>query len=266
MKSTILKIAVSAALVTGASPAFADLIYVTGTQTPGTGLGVVETVTTVQDNDNGPSQNGTQSGCVSYSGGDPGTPDETCVAGLGLEGGDNTAGNAGNNTWLLSDIDQLTDAGQLGFVVNVSEAGNEFPATLTDLYMSLYSTSGTLLGTFSYTGEDLDLYDGGGIGQSGVHRFVLDDDQAAQAALLCPDLTLCVVGGGIQFLEGTTDTTPDTVRVAAFDLAAIREAQAEAPEGFAQDIINVDGSQTRQALRDFFQTLPIIGLFRPFFF
>lgn len=54
--------------------------------------------------------------------------------------------------------------------------------------------------------------------------------------------------------------------VAAFDLAAIREAQAEDPEIFAQDIIIVDGSQTRQALRDFFQALPLIGLFRPFIF
>ena len=52
--------------------------------------------------------------------------------------------------------------------------------------------------------------------------------------------------------------------VAAFDLAAIREAQADDPEIFAQDIIIVDGSRTRQALRDFFMTLPIIGLFRPF--
>jgi polysaccharide export outer membrane protein len=54
--------------------------------------------------------------------------------------------------------------------------------------------------------------------------------------------------------------------VAAFDLAAIREAQAEDPEVFAQDIIIVDGSRTRQALRDFFQTLPILGLFRPFLY
>lgn len=54
--------------------------------------------------------------------------------------------------------------------------------------------------------------------------------------------------------------------VAAFDLAAIREAQAEDPEVFAQDIIIVDGSQTRQALRDFFLTLPLIGLFRPFIY
>jgi polysaccharide export outer membrane protein len=53
---------------------------------------------------------------------------------------------------------------------------------------------------------------------------------------------------------------------AAFDLQAIREAQMEDPLIFASDIIIVDGNQTRQALRDIISTLPIIGLFRPFFF
>ena len=41
---------------------------------------------------------------------------------------------------------------------------------------------------------------------------------------------------------------------------------ADDPEIFAQDIIIVDGSLTRQALRDFMMTLPIIGLFRPFLY
>ena len=39
MKSTILKVAVTAAILTGASPAFADLIYADGTTVKGTGLG-----------------------------------------------------------------------------------------------------------------------------------------------------------------------------------------------------------------------------------
>ena len=54
--------------------------------------------------------------------------------------------------------------------------------------------------------------------------------------------------------------------VAAFDLASIREAQADDPEIFAQDIIIVDGNQTRANLRDFLMTLPVIGLFRPFIY
>ena len=62
MKSKILKLAISAALVTGASPAFADLVYQTGAQQTGTGLGAVSTVVTVQDNTVGPQPPATESG------------------------------------------------------------------------------------------------------------------------------------------------------------------------------------------------------------
>jgi hypothetical protein len=213
MKSTVLKLAATAALLTGAAPAFAELIYQTGAQQTGTGLGAVSTVVTVQDNGT-PNGNGTESGCVTYTGGNPATPAENCL--LGLQGGDNHSGNAGNNTYLLSDIAGLTSASQLGFVVNISEGAPGNTATLTDLYMALFSNTGTLLGTFSYNGPDLVLGDSGGIGQSGMHRFVLDDTEAAQAAALCPNLSLCVVGGGIQFAEGTTEATPETVYVGSF--------------------------------------------------
>lgn len=52
---------------------------------------------------------------------------------------------------------------------------------------------------------------------------------------------------------------------AAFDLQAIRAAEMEDPLVYGSDIIIVDGSQTRQTLRDILMTIPIIGLFRPFF-
>lgn len=214
MKSTVLKLAATAALLTGAAPAFAELIYQTGAQQTGTGLGAVNTVVTVQDN-GGPQQNGTESGCATFTGGDPATPAITCLN--GLEGGDNTSGNAGTNTYqlsVLSAVDGLQSAGQLGFVVNISELDT---ATLTDLYMALFDMSGNVLGTFAYNGPDLALTDTGGIGQAGDHRFVLNDAQAAQADALCPDLTQCVVGGGIQFANGTTDSTPETVFVGAFE-------------------------------------------------
>ncbi|MBQ5946492.1 PEP-CTERM sorting domain-containing protein [Massilia sp. ST3] len=145
-------------------------------------------------------------------------PDQTCEASVmpNLEGGDNTGAVGGNGVYLLSDIDGITSAGELGFVVNISEPGVD-TATLTDLYMALYALDGTLLQTFSYTGPDLILTDTGGIGQSGLHRFVLDDAQAALAVAACGDLTQCVVGGGVQFAANTTQGTPETVRVGAFD-------------------------------------------------
>jgi hypothetical protein len=217
MKSTVLKAAAAVAILTGASPAFANLVYQTGSQQTGTGLGAVNTVVTVQDIGAGGKDNGTESGCVTYKGGDPLRPAVDCLN--GLEGGDNTAGNAGSNTYFLStlsDVAGLQSAGQLGFVVNISEGGQGMTATLTDLYMALFSASGAVLGTFSYAGGPLDLTDTGGIGQSGTHRFVLDDAQAALANSLCPDLSQCVVGGGIQFANGTTQDTPETVYVGAF--------------------------------------------------
>ncbi|WP_162806560.1 polysaccharide biosynthesis/export family protein [Sphingosinicella terrae] len=54
--------------------------------------------------------------------------------------------------------------------------------------------------------------------------------------------------------------------VAVFDLRQIQEAQTEDPLVYASDIIIVDGSQTRQVLRDVISTLPIVALFRPFIY
>lgn len=215
MKSTILKVAVTAAILTGASPAFANLIYADGKQVTGTGLGAVDTIVTVQDNNRkGGTDNGTESGCVTYSG-NLANPTYACQ--MSLQGGDNTAGSAGNNTYLLSSIAGLADAGQLGLVVNVSEGAPANDATLTDLYLSLYNKT---LGTtkyFAYMGPDLVLKDTDGVGVSGKHTFILDSAQALAAKAFCPVLSDCVVAGGVQFAFGTTEATPETVYIGAFE-------------------------------------------------
>lgn len=214
MNKHILKAALGLAFVTSATPAFADLIYVNGVQNSGTGLGAVSTVVTVQDNVNGPG-NSLQSGCVTHTtGGNPATPTETCD--MSLEGGDNHSGNAGNNTYLLSDLDGINSAGELGFVVNISEGAPGNTATLTDLYLSLFNTVSNTMTFYAYTGADMVLTDSGGIGQSGMHRFILDNAQATAAANFCPVLSQCIVGGGIQFARGTTESAPETVYVGAF--------------------------------------------------
>jgi polysaccharide export outer membrane protein len=52
---------------------------------------------------------------------------------------------------------------------------------------------------------------------------------------------------------------------AAFDLAAIRRAQAEDPLIYGNDVVIVDGSKARAILRDVLGTaLPIFAVFRPF--
>ena len=50
----------------------------------------------------------------------------------------------------------------------------------------------------------------------------------------------------------------------AFDLKAIRRAQAEDPVIYGNDIVVVDGSKDRQMFRDLMQALPVLGVLRPF--
>lgn len=212
MKSTILKATLGAAVFCSAAPAFADLVYVNGTQGSGSGLGNVPTVVTVLDNGNGAQQNDIESGCVTHvAGGNPATPTTACQ--FGLQGGDNSSGNAGSNTWLLSQIAGLNNAGELAFVLNISEGGNGGTATLTDLYMSLFNTVSGLYEYHQYLGMDLDLSDTGGIGQSGNHVFALNFVQATQALAFCPVLSQCIVGGGVQFGQGTTSGAAETLYV-----------------------------------------------------
>lgn len=51
---------------------------------------------------------------------------------------------------------------------------------------------------------------------------------------------------------------------AAFDLRAIRRAEAEDPVIYANDIVVVAGSQNRKLIQSVLQAVPVIGLFRPF--
>lgn len=50
----------------------------------------------------------------------------------------------------------------------------------------------------------------------------------------------------------------------AFDLKMIRRAQAEDPVIYGNDVVVVDGSKNRQMFRDLLQTIPILGVLRPF--
>jgi polysaccharide biosynthesis/export protein len=50
---------------------------------------------------------------------------------------------------------------------------------------------------------------------------------------------------------------------AAFDLRAIRRAEAEDPAIFGNDIVIVDGSRARTLFRDVVSSIPMLGVFRP---
>jgi polysaccharide export outer membrane protein len=53
-------------------------------------------------------------------------------------------------------------------------------------------------------------------------------------------------------------------QAAAFDLTAIRQGQAPDPQIYPGDIIVVDGSRIKAAEKQIFQSIPLIGMFRPF--
>jgi polysaccharide export outer membrane protein len=51
---------------------------------------------------------------------------------------------------------------------------------------------------------------------------------------------------------------------AVFDLEAIRHGAAEDPQIYGDDIVVVDISGSKSAMRRFFQAMPILGIFHPF--
>lgn len=51
---------------------------------------------------------------------------------------------------------------------------------------------------------------------------------------------------------------------AAFDLRAIRRAQAEDPIIYGRDVIVVPDSRSRALFRDILSSIPVLGIFRPF--
>lgn len=53
-------------------------------------------------------------------------------------------------------------------------------------------------------------------------------------------------------------------QAAAFDLTAIRRGQAADPRIYAGDIVVVDGSQIKAIQRQIFNSVPLLGFFRPF--
>jgi hypothetical protein len=176
------------------------LIYNETLTLNGTGLGAVPTVVTSMDN--GAPGNGTSSACISADGAGS---NFSCLH--GLQGGDN---QAINNLIIPSTLTGITNAGQLALVINIDEPGNDETAVLTDLYMSFYSLSGLLLGTHQYVGADFTINENPGIGSAGT-VFTLDAAQQALAIAECPILSECRVGGGLQFLEGSTSGGPETM-------------------------------------------------------
>jgi hypothetical protein len=193
-----------AGVVTGfiATPASGNLVLNTALTANGTGLGAVPTVVTVLDN--GESANGIESGCISANGAGS---NFNCLN--GLQGGDN---QAINDLIVAGSLSGITSASQLALVVNINEPGGDQSAVLTDLYLSLYSPTGVLLGNHQYLGPDLTITQGSGLGSAGT-VFTLDALEQLAINAECPVLSQCRIGAGVQFADGTTDGGPESVYV-----------------------------------------------------
>ena len=111
------------------------------------------------------------------------------------------------------------------------------------------------------------------IKQSTAHVVTVDGavTQAGQFPVAGP-MTLIQA---VALARGTTeDANPRRVAVfrtiegqrqaAAFDLTAIRRGEASDPEIYPGDIVVVDGSKIKAIQKQVFQSIPLLGLFRPF--
>lgn len=203
-----------AAGLLAAGSANANLIFMGPTHLSGTGLGAVNTLTTAEDPGGPGDHNGTESSCVEFNGST--TVQSPCHFLTGEQGGDNLAIN---QTFSLSQLG-ATSAGDLGLVVDVNETGNDKTVDLTGLYLSLYN--GTASSYFYYMGPTLTLSQANeapnGTGQSGF-LFTLDATQAAAATAFCGTFD-CIVGGGMQFANGSTSAGHESLFVTTAQAAS----------------------------------------------
>lgn len=163
--SKLVKLLVAMGLFGAVSASHASLVQIGTVYDTGAGFGNVNTVLTLQ-NDN---QSGDASGSVSYSGGGD------------VTSGDTLPGPVHNKTYSFADLN-VTQALDLKFIFNAVEPGNAAAngVTLEDLVLSIYSDTGVSLFTASLAAPVTFAETESGIGKSG-YVFGLDAIQAALA-------------------------------------------------------------------------------------
>ena len=105
-------------------------------------------------------------------------------------------------------------------------------------------------------------------------RAVTVDGAVAQAGSFPVNGPMTLIQA-VALARGTTeDANPRRVAVfrtiggqrqaAAFDLTAVRRGQAPDPRIYPGDIVVVDGSRIKAFQKQFFQSVPLLAIFRPF--
>ena len=182
-------------------PAKADLVQLTGVQLSGQGIGAVLTVLTLQTT----GQATTESGGVGFINGsfqafgDFSPPD----------------GPPKNQTFTYAQLG-ITNANQLGLIVNLAEPNNEVPATVTAtntgsvsnlanrITLNVYSTAGVLLQQHTLAADAVLIQDQSGVGGSGL-VFALTAAEAAQVNALGTNV-IFTVGATFASAQGGNDT------------------------------------------------------------
>jgi len=153
-----------------AVPASASLIYQTEIDLGATGLGNVLTVLTLQDSP-------TELGCVRY------TASGDALGGAcpgGFTGGDE---KAQSQTRAISSLTGITQASDLAIIFNANEPTTANSITLNTLVLTFYTSGGTVINSYTFTGPRVFDGDNGGTGGAG-YVFRLDYDQALNAQAL----------------------------------------------------------------------------------
>jgi polysaccharide export outer membrane protein len=126
-----------------------------------------------------------------------------------------------------------------------------------------------LLGQKYFENPDVSI----GIKESALRSVTVDGAvKDAGAFPVAGPLTLMQA---VALAKGTTDdanarrvavfrTIQGQRQAAAFDLTAIRRGESRDPQVYPGDIVIVDGSAIKQAYKRFVQSVPLLGLFRPF--
>ena len=206
----------TAALTIAAGHASASLVLIGPVPSTGNGIGAVNTSLTLQNT-------GTESGCVAFNGTTSTRGAASCPA--GFAGGNESPGASQTNVFTAA---QLNFSGTVNFsnlvvLFNGNEGGAaaDQAITLNLLGLSLYSSTGALLRTFTTTGPINFAAIFSGVGNAGF-GFQLDAAQAAQAnAILAANpllrigtsATLSGAQGGPETIQLTTiggGGTPDT--------------------------------------------------------
>jgi len=177
---------VVAAFIMGSAPAKASLVELTDVQLSGQGVGHVTTVLSLQS----PGSDTIETGGVNFNG---------STFGTGISPGANK-----NQTFTFAQLG-ITNANQLGLVVNLNEPNNETPPSVGPYSITLtaFSSTGTTLGTFTGSGNQL-LQVAGGVGGSGI-VFGLDAAQAGILNGLNPLNDVFAVSATFQGAEGGID-------------------------------------------------------------